>query len=396
MNKFLKGFIVAASIIVVSGCSSVLNNNEGVFGKSQAAVQKVDQKVQVIDTQESKMKDDKLSHIGAFAKGGVEYALDKITNNPPKEVAVAKQMNERVEALADQPDFTEVKGIEGIVDELTSQNQIIRDEGKAALEAKDKQIGDLQNQYKQLEDTKAKEVSIAFQQANEIAKTADQYKATLSKMDSFFGLGAVWYGAHKFVITSLWVLGIGLILFIILRILSGANPIASAIFGIFEQAVSCVIHAISFIFPKALSLAGQVSSEIYNGTKSALTSIVDSVETVKLQGNAAGTPPTIQDLLNTAELSMTPADKALIEKIKLELGWIKPSVVPTVAPITGSIQTTPTGSIQATGSIQTSIVMAFPATSSVQSFAIWSSPISQSFVSLPATTSISSSISGSK
>ena len=89
------------------------------------------------------------------------------------------------------------------------------EEGNAALLVKDKQINDLQDQYKQLNEQKAKDVAVAFSEANEFAKQADQYKATLSKMDSFFGLGAIWYGAHKFLITSMWVLGSGLILFII-------------------------------------------------------------------------------------------------------------------------------------------------------------------------------------
>ncbi len=372
MNKFLQGFFTALIIIVMVGCSSLLNNNEGIFGKSQAKVQKVDTKVQVINDQESKLKDDKLSKIGAYAKGGVEYSLDKIpATNASREVIVAKQMNERIEALANKPDFNEVKAIQGIVDDLTSQIASVRQEGENALVVKDKQITDLQDKYKQLEDQKTKEISAAFSQANEIAQKADQYQATLKKMDGFLGLNAIWYGLHKFFISSMWILGIGLVLFIILRLLAGANPIASAIFGIFEQAVACVIHTISFLFPKALSLAGNVSSEIYNGTKSALTSIVDSVETVKLQSNASGTPATIEELLNTAELSMTPADKALIEKIKLELGWIKPTVVPAVVLTNNNNNNTPT-----TGSLM-------PSTSSYS-------------MVIPVTGSFSGSVTGSK
>jgi len=387
MNNFVKGFLVALSITVIAGCASVLDNNQGIFGKSQTAVQKVDTKVQVINDQESVAKDTKLTEIGAYAKGGVEYALNKIpSTNVTREVTAAKAMNLRVEALANQPDFTEVKGIETIVDELTSQIEIVRQQGEDALGIKDKQIITLQDQYKQLEIQKSKEVSVAFAQANEIAKTADQYKATLGQMDSFFGLGAVWYGFHKFFITSLWVLGIGLVLFIILRLLAGANPIAGAIFGIFEQAVSCVIHAIDWIFPKALSLAGQVSSEVYNGTKSALTSLVDSVETVKLQGDASGTPPTIQDLLNAAEVNMTPADKAMIEKIKLELGWIKPTTTPTVVPLaslTGSLPVTSSVTSSLTSSISQSLIITTSSTASYSNV-------------IPVTGSFSGSITGSK
>ena len=107
-------------------------------------------------------------------------------------------------------------------------------------------------------------------------------------MDSWGGLGAVWYGLHKFIVRMAWVLGIGGVLFFILRILASSNPIAGAIFGIFDQIGSWMVNTISVIFPKALSIAGNVTTEVYNGTKSALTSIVDSVETVKLQQNASG------------------------------------------------------------------------------------------------------------
>ena len=394
MTKFLQGFIVSIAIIGVVGCSSLLNNNDGVFGKSQAAVQKVDTKVQTINDQESVEKDKKLTEIGAFAKGGVEYALDKIpSTNVTREISTAKAMNLRVEELANQPNFSDVKSIETIVDELTSQIETVRKQGEDALSLKDKQVETLQDQYKQLEDKREKEVSLALNQANEIAKTADQYKATLGQMDSFFGLGAIWYGAHKFIITSMWVLGIGLVLFIILRLLAGSNPIASAIFGIFEQAISCVINFIGWIFPKALSLAGQVSSEVYNGTKSALTSLIDSVETVKLQGDAAGTTPTIEDLLNAAEVNMTPADKAMIEKIKLELGWIKPTTAPSVVPL---ISSSTSSSLQTTSSSQSASLSTTTINNISSSLSLSSSINTEVSHSAHIINYVSGSISGSK
>jgi len=349
-NRFLWGFASAMILIAMMGCASLLNNNQGVFGKAQQANQKVGEQIRYTENQQAQSNEEKLQHIAAWSQGGVQYSLDKITNEVPQEVTVAKQMNERVEALAGQPNFTEVQGIKSIVDELTSQTEKVRQAGEKALAEKDKQIAKIQEDDKKLDAQRENQIASALQQANDNAKVADQYKATLQDMDKWGGLGAVWYGLHKFVVRMAWVLGIGSVLFIILRILATANPIAGAIFGIFDQIGSWFIHIIAVIFPKALSLAGNVATSTYNEAKSALTSIVDSVETVKLQSTASGKPATIEDLLNTAELSMTPSDKALIEDIKLKLGWVKPTVVPAVAPVSNAKSELTGSSVSSTSS----------------------------------------------
>ena len=137
--------------------------------------------------------------------------------------------------------------------------------------------------------------------------------------------------------------------------MASSNPIAASIFAIFEQVGSWAINIIGLILPKAASIAGNIATSAYNEVKSGLTKVVDAVETVKLQQAASGTPATIQDLLNTAESSMTSADKVLIEQIKVELGWVKPATVTTVVPIVS----TPT-----TSSIVTPVSPAAPVASS--------------------------------
>ena len=263
-----------------------MDNNQGVFGKAQVTNEKADTKIRVVENQQAQANEDKLVHIGAWSQGGVEHALNKITNEVPPEVTVAKEMNARVEALAGKPDFKEVELIKGIVDDLLSQVQTTRVEGEKALAQKDKEIAAIQAQDKQLITQRENEIASCVNSVRCQRQGADQYKATLNDMDKWGGLGAVWYGLHKFIVRMAWVLGIGGVLFFILRILASSNPIAGAIFNIFEQMGSWAVNTISLILPKALSIAGNVSTEVYNGTKSALTSIVDSVETVKLQQNA--------------------------------------------------------------------------------------------------------------
>jgi hypothetical protein len=127
--------------------------------------------------------------------------------------------------------------------------------------------------------------------------------------------------------------------FIILSILAAFNPIASAIFSVFDVMLSWVVNCIKVVAPKALTLAGQVSSTIYNDAKGALTSIVDSVSTLKLTTAASGKQATIENLLDTLELSTTPAQKIIIEQIKQDLGWTTTASVSTIpasvtAPVT--------------------------------------------------------------
>ncbi len=334
-NKFLYGFVSTLVLITLVGCSTLLDNNQGVFGKAQDANNKADTKIRVVENQQAQSNEDKLAHIGAWSQGGVEHALNQITNNIPKEVVVAKEMNARVEALAGKPDFKEVELIKSIVDDLLSQVKDVRVEGEKALAKKDKEISAIQAQDKQLLSQREDEITSALIQSDANARVADQYKATLSQMDSWGGLGAIWYGVHRLVVHMAWILGIGSVVFLILRLLASSNPIAGAIFSIFEQMGSWAIHTIEFLLPKALSIAGNVSVEAYSSTKNALKSVVDSVETAKLQAQGTGRQASLQDLLNNAKTTMSESDKIIVDKMKIELGWVKPAVVTTVAaPVT--------------------------------------------------------------
>jgi hypothetical protein len=362
LNAFTLGFLSAITLMVVAGCSSVFDNNNGIFGgKAQTSEHQITSQIHATETAQAQSNSDKLEHIGAFAKGGVEYSLSKDTN-PTPQVDVAKQMNERVEALAGKPNFNEVVAIQGIVDDLLSQEQKQEEAGQKLLTAKDNEIAQIQTDDQKLDQQREMEINQAIIQANANALAADKANQTLSQMDKWFGLGAVWYGVKKFVVDSAWVLGIGSVLFLILRLLASSNPIAGAIFSVFDQIGSWAVGIISTLFPKAVSLAGNVAVGAYNDVKGALTTLVDSIETVKLQSSSSGQPASIETLLNTAELSMTPADKQLIENIKIELGWIKPSTTTTVAPlkpVTGSF-TAPTGSV-----ITTPVTISVPVSGSL-------------------------------
>lgn len=335
-------FIITTLTLLLSGCS-LFHSSMGVYGKASIAEDKAKAKIEMIDNSTATVNVERLDKIGAFSSG-IAYSLSKDTNNSPA-VLTAKRLNERVIALANKPDFKEAQEIALLVDQLIT-NQI---DGERSLAKKDKQIQSLTEEMKDLVEDKAEALKNYYALANKTAAQDDLNAQTLSKMDSYMGLGAVFYGVKKFFISSMWILGIGSVLFLILRLLASSNPIASAIFSVFEQMGSWIISTIKVVLPKAITISGHVAQATYDAAKSGLTKIVDSVETVRLQSEASGKPATIEDLLNTAEVSMTPADKELIEQIKVKLGWVKQGVVSTtVPPITSTttvtISTPPSGS----------------------------------------------------
>lgn len=324
-NRFFYGFATALCVLALIGCSSLLNNNEGVFGKSSKKTATIGAKIRQTENMAAQVNEDRLSHIGAWAEG-TQYSLDKIKTNPPPEVVVAKEINDRVKALADKPDFKEVEEVKAIVDNLLSEIQKTKDEGVKALAAKDREISKIQTAMDRINSAREDEIANAIAQANANAQIADQYKATLNQMDSWFGLGAVFYGLKKFIVSSLWILGIGGIIFLVLRAFAATNPAVGAIFAIFEHIISWFINTLRVIAPKAINVAKLVPANVFDGYKSTLFKIIDAIEVVKDRQNAAAkagapTNSTIDEIMAEASKSMNQDDKDRVSAAKKELMW---------------------------------------------------------------------------
>lgn len=322
MNKFFYGFVTALFVIGLIGCSSLLNSNEGILGKASKKNTEVDTKIRMVENAQAQSNEERLAHIGAWSKGGVEYSLSQIPDtNMTREVIVAKEMNERVEALAGQPDFKEVEAVKEIVKKLLDENAKVIEQGEKALASKDKEIAKLQTQVKALNSQREDEIAVALAQSKANAAIADQYKATLNQMDSWFGLGAIGYGLKKLLISSAWFLGIGGVLFILLRVLSMSNPMAASIFSIFSKMGSWLINTIEFIVPKAAEMAGHTATAVFNAYKSTLTKVVDAIQMAKERAAAAGKEPNINDVLDEVAKSMNTDEKAIVEELKKALNW---------------------------------------------------------------------------
>jgi hypothetical protein len=327
--KWFKIITISLVVALVAGCAATT----GLLGHNSKNVEKQTQKITQLQNKIEGVKDNKISFIQDFSYG-TAYALEQVTNKEPA-IAVAEEMNQRVQNIAGLPPLEREKEMILMVNGLVSNNII----GQRMLKERDSDIVNLQKEETLLLATKDVQIQKALELSTTVAMQADGSKQELSKYRGWLGLSAVWMGLKQFCTTSFWVL-LGLVAaFIILSILAAFNPIASAIFSVFDVMLSWVVNCIKVVAPKALTLAGQVSSTIYNDAKGALTSIVDSVSTLKLTTAASGKQATIENLLDTLELSTTPAQKIIIEQIKQDLGWTTTASVSTIpasvtAPVT--------------------------------------------------------------
>lgn len=304
-----RGFLVLSIclLLVDSGCSTV----KGIFGKNSQKQAQMSQKVADLDIQDAELDEKRLSSIGAWSSG-VEYALDKETNRTPQVIA-AKELNERVEALANKPDFSQTQEIQKIVDNLIT-NKI---NGEKLLQKKDKEIESLNNSIEEIAKEKQEEMNKAFEQAAKIAGKADSYQAKLGKMDSWGGLGAIWYGIKKLVVRMAWILGIGSILFIVLRVFAASNPIAGAIFSVFNIVFSWVIHLVQSLAPEAAKVAGFVEQKSMDEIKAITSKLVDAIQMTKEKAQATGGIATVDNTLK--ELNLSEKEETVVDDIKKKL-----------------------------------------------------------------------------
>ena len=320
-NKFILGFISAIIVTSIIGCAGLLGKNEGVYGKTAKKEAVAAGKIDTKNAEIKRVDEDRLTSIGAWSSG-VEYSLNKSTNNADPAVETGIEINKRVQALADKPTLEELQEVYNIIDSLLT-NQIA---GKKMLAEKDKEIIKLQTHVQGLLDEKENAVNRYRNLAETSARVTDQYKATLSEMDSFWGFGAIKYGITKLISRLALALGIGLVLFIALRILAQTSPIAASVFAIFEQVGSWMINVFSKILPKATSIAGYVPHEDYQGYKTTLRKIVDSIETVKskekfLRSTDPSASVKIEDLETEIAKAFNSEDSSRVTEAKKDLLW---------------------------------------------------------------------------
>jgi len=315
-NKFNTFIVVMmSSIILLSTTSCTLFSS----GTASSKEEKGRTKIELVDTKIAGNTADKLNIIGELAYG-TDYALGKLTN-PPIEVSVAKDMNQRVESIAGSPAVDKMKEMQDTINKLTSALATEQREGRVLLSIEDQKLTDLQTESKQLISEKDDQIHNYMNIAQAAAAKSDSLATQLESYTGWFGLKAVAKGLLQFAKSAMWILGIGGVIFVVLRIASMFNPIAASIFSIFDTIGSWLINSIAMIFPKALSIAGNVTTTLFNSYKGVMTKFVDAVQMAKTRASAAGKQPTLEDVLNELEKSMDTNEKAIVDDIKKQLGW---------------------------------------------------------------------------
>lgn len=314
MKKLLVTLSLVASITLLTSCAMFTSK-----GKAAKAEEKSRAKIVNVENAQAVNNVSKLDEVAGLAYG-TDYALSKI-NEPPREVTVAKDINQRVISLAGSPTVERMKEMQQTIDQLTSQLSTERDEGKKKLEAKDEAISALQAEGKALALAKESEIRKYMVQAQAAAAAADEYKSQLADYQGWFGLKAVFKGLWQFVKTSVWFLLGGSILFLVLRIASFSNPIAASIFSIFTTMASWIINIIQTLVPKAVEAAGHTANNVFNAYKSTLWKIVDGIQTVKDRATVNGQKPDLNAVLDEVAKSMNGEEKAIVDEIKKALNW---------------------------------------------------------------------------
>jgi hypothetical protein len=85
--------------------------------------------------------------------------------------------------------------------------------------------------------------------------------------------------------------------------------------------VAWIIRAISYIFPKALTFAGHVSSSLYSSSQLLLQKIIDNIQNLKQIEQKMGHEITLKELFVELDKSMDVAEKKAIAEIKSKLGY---------------------------------------------------------------------------
>lgn len=307
--------------LLLSGCFSTIRPAKQI-DDNQKIIAKEEKKVENTVVEIEKNDKSKRVQTSALAQG-IQYSLNQVTN-PPVQVDTAKSLNERVVSIVGSPHIDEIKRIKATVDLLNSAVEEERKKGQELLAQRDEIINKLQKEKVELNEKYDEELWQLTDKAKEVAKQADQNKATLDSMSGMFGLNAVFWGLKKFVFSALTAIIIFVVVFIILRVLAMVNPAAAAAFSIFNMIGSAVLSVIKALTPKAFEMNNFTTKDKVDEFKAPLVKIVDVIQELKeRQREFPDRVYPITEALKRFDKEMDGHEKDLIDKILKEQKWIR-------------------------------------------------------------------------
>jgi hypothetical protein len=322
MAKKIRNFIAALLIsLSLTSCVSRIAPTKPVT-EAKDTIDKQEKKVDTTLVEMEKNDKGKKIQTSTLAQG-IQHSLNQVTN-PPVQVDTAKALNERVVSIVGSPHIDEIKRIKATVDLLNSAVEEERKKGQELLSQRDELINKLQKEKTELNEKYDDQLWELTDKAKEIAKEADQNKATLDTMGGMFGLNAVMWGLKKFFFSALTAIAIFIVIFIILRLLATVNPIAGAAFSIFDMVGSMIISIFKGLTPKAFEMSNLVSKDTFHEYKAPLVKIVDVIQEIKQkQEDNPDKTYSLQNILDKLDRDMDRPEKELIDNILKELKWKK-------------------------------------------------------------------------
>jgi len=289
-----------------------------VVGCKSTNVEKVQKTKDVLaNTRVEMAKNDgeKLQQVATLASG-TDYSLKSVTN-PPVQVKTAIDFNSRILNITGNPNIDDLNKIKELTNLLNSEVEKEKQRGAKLLKERDDEIMTLQIKQKEIEDVYEKQIKGLETQALQVAKKADALQVTVDEVNSWMGLGGVMYGLKRFVTIGVTGILIFLICFVVLRFLAATNPIAGAIFSVFEHIASYAISLIKGIAPRSVDFSNLTSSVEFGKYKTTLDSVVDTVETMKNIEKKTGVSYTLKDLSVELDKNLNDNEKRLIGELKL-------------------------------------------------------------------------------
>jgi hypothetical protein len=316
MKKFYALFLCV--VIFLSGCA-LFSPNTKQNTKNQDKLDKVVQKSETTKTDIAKSEQDKLNQAATFSYG-INYSLNQVTN-VTQPVATALLLNGRIMSIVGSPQLDEMNKITQIVDLLNSEVTKEKEKGKKLLANKDEEVKELQAANTELKTKYEQQIGDLIAKSKDIARTGDNAQATVNEMSGNFGLNAVWWGLKRFVFTSITAILIFVVVFLLLRIASATNPIAAAVFSVFNVIGSGILQLIKGLTPKAVEISKLVNVEEHNKYKETLDKVVDTIETFKLKCELGNKQCTLGEVLEELDRVMDQKDKDCIKDILKDQKW---------------------------------------------------------------------------
>lgn len=307
--------------LLLTGCFSTIKPAKQI-DDNQKIIAKEEKKVENTIVEIEKNDKNKRIQTSTLAQG-IQHSLNQVTN-PPIQVDTAKALNERVVSIVGSPHIDEIKRIKATVDLLNSAVEEERKKGQELLSQRDEIINKLQKEKAELNEKYDDEIWQLTDKAKQVAKEADQNKATLDTMSGMFGLNAVFWGLKKFFFSALTAITIFVIIFIVLRVLATINPAAAAAFSIFNILGSTIISILKALTPKAFEIANFISKDKVDEYKSPLIKIVDVIQELKeKQKDSPDRSYNLSEILKRFDKEMDSGEKSLIDDLLKELKWRK-------------------------------------------------------------------------